>query len=66
MNKFKDLINKKNRSKIICLTSYSKNVASILDKHCDMELYYTEQTIWKLNIDEYTRRRNKLKGKYVG
>tara|TARA_B110001452_G_scaffold246604_1_gene232048 strand:- start:268 stop:1041 length:774 start_codon:yes stop_codon:yes gene_type:complete len=38
MNKFKDLINKKNRSKIICLTSYSKNVASILDKHCDIIL----------------------------
>ena len=38
----------------------------ILDKHCDMELYYTAQTIWKLNIDEYTERRNKLRGKYVG
>jgi hypothetical protein len=37
----------------------------ILDKHCDMELYFTEQTIWKLNIEEYTKRRNKLKGKYV-
>lgn len=37
----------------------------ILDKHSEMLLYYTEQTIWKLNIEEYTRRRNLLKGKYV-
>lgn len=37
----------------------------ILDKHSDMMLYYTEQTVWKLNIEEYTRRRNSLKGNYV-
>ena len=37
----------------------------ILDKHSDMNLYDTEQTIWKLNIHEYTRRRNLLKGRYV-
>ena len=37
----------------------------ILDKHSEMMLYYTEQTVWKLNIEEYTRRRNKLKGRYV-
>lgn len=37
----------------------------ILDKHGEMMLYYTEQTVWKLNIEEYTRRRNKLKGRYV-
>jgi len=37
----------------------------ILDKHCDMELYYTAQTVWKLNINEYTRRRNKLRNIYV-
>jgi len=37
----------------------------ILDKHGEMMLYYTEQTVWKLNIEEYTRRRNKLKGCYV-
>jgi len=37
----------------------------ILDKHSDMMLYYTKQTIWKLNISEYTRRRNMLKGNYV-
>ena len=29
---------KKNKSKIICLTAYSKNIASIIDKHCDLIL----------------------------
>jgi ligand-binding sensor domain-containing protein len=28
-------------------------------------LYQTEQAVWKLNIDEYIKRRNKLKGNYV-
>lgn len=37
----------------------------ILDKHSEMVLYYTEQTVWKLNIEEYTRRRSLLKGEYV-
>ena len=36
--KIKKIISKKNRSKIICLTAYSKNVASILDNHCDIIL----------------------------
>jgi ketopantoate hydroxymethyltransferase len=38
MNKFENLIRKKNKSKIVCLTAYSKNIALILDKHCDMIL----------------------------
>ena len=38
MNKFENLIRKKNKSKIVCLTAYSKNIALILDKHCDMVL----------------------------
>ena len=38
MNKFKNLIYKKNKSKIVCLTAYSKNIASILDNHCDIIL----------------------------
>ena len=29
---------KKKKSKIICLTAYSKNIASIIDKHCDIIL----------------------------
>ena len=36
--KIKKILNKKNKSKIICLTAYSKNVASILDRHCDLVL----------------------------
>ena len=38
MIKIKKLITKKNKSKIVCLTAYSKNVASILDNHCDIIL----------------------------
>ena len=37
-NKLNKILNKKNKSKVICLTAYSKNVASILDKHCDLVL----------------------------
>ena len=36
--KINKILNKKNKSKVICLTSYSKNVASILDKYCDLVL----------------------------
>ena len=36
--KVKNILNKKNKSKVICLTAYSKNIASILDKHCDLIL----------------------------
>lgn len=37
----------------------------ILDNCGDIVLNNTEQTLWKLNISEYTERRNKLTGKYV-
>ena len=36
--KIKKILNKKNKSKIVCLTAYSKNIAEILDKHCDLVL----------------------------
>ena len=36
--KIKKFLKKKKRSKVICLTAYSKNVASILDKYCDLVL----------------------------
>ena len=29
--KIKKILNKKNKSKIVCLTAYSKNIAEILD-----------------------------------
>ena len=36
--KILNIINKKNKSKIVSLTAYSKNVASILDNFCDIIL----------------------------
>ena len=36
--KIKKILNKKNKSKIVCLTAYSKNIAEILDKYCDIVL----------------------------
>ena len=36
--KIKKILNKKNKSKVICLTAYSKNVSAILDKYCDLIL----------------------------
>ena len=38
MIKIKNLIQKKNKSKIVCLTAYSKNISAILDNHCDLIL----------------------------
>ena len=37
-NKIKKIINKKNKSKLICLTAYSKNIASEVDKYADIVL----------------------------
>jgi len=37
-NKIINFIKKKNKSKIISLTAYSKNIASIIDKYCDLVL----------------------------
>ena len=37
-SKIKRILLKKNKSKIICLTSYSKNFASIVDKYSDIIL----------------------------
>jgi 3-methyl-2-oxobutanoate hydroxymethyltransferase len=36
--KFSKILKKKNRSKIVCLTAYSKNIAQIIDNHCDIIL----------------------------
>ena len=36
--KIKNIISKKNKSKIVCLTAYSKNIAQIIDKHTDLIL----------------------------
>ena len=37
-NKIRNIINKKNKSKIVCLTAYSKSFAKILDSYCDIIL----------------------------
>ena len=36
--KIKKLLLKKNKQKIVSLTAYSKNIAKILDKYCDIIL----------------------------
>ena len=36
--KIKKILKKKNKSKIVSLTAYSKNIAKILDKYCDIVL----------------------------
>ena len=38
MNKIRKIKDKKNKTKLICLTAYSKNIASTLDKYCDIIL----------------------------
>ena len=38
INKFQKIINKKNKSKIVALTAYSKNIASVIDNYCDIVL----------------------------
>ena len=38
MNKIKNFVRKKNKSKIVSLTAYSKNIASVLDSYCDLIL----------------------------
>ncbi len=38
MKKIKKILSKKNKSKIVCLTAYSKNVAEVVDKHADIVL----------------------------
>ena len=36
--KIQKIISKKKRVKIVCLTAYSKSIAKILDKYCDIVL----------------------------
>jgi len=57
-NNIRKIIAKKNKSKIVCLTAYSKNVAEIIDKHVDMVLVgdslgsvlYNYNTTRKVNL----------------
>ena len=57
--KIKKIINKKNKSKIVCLTAYSKNIAEIIDNHTDIVLVgdslgsvlYNFNTTRKVNLN---------------
>ena len=65
-NKIKKILNKKKKSKIICLTSYSKNIAKVADKYADIILvgdslgsvlysYSTTRKVTLLNMIEHSR-----------
>ena len=57
--KIKKILLKKNKSKIVCLTAYSKNTAKILDNYVDIVLVgdsmanvlYGHKTTHKINLD---------------
>jgi len=36
--KIRAIVKRKNKKPIVCLTAYSKSIAEILDKHCDIIL----------------------------
>ena len=38
IRKIKNILNKKSKKKIVSLTAYSKNIAKLIDKHCDIIL----------------------------
>ena len=56
--KIKKILRKKNKSKIVCLTAYSKNIAEIVDNHADIVLVgdslgsvlYNYNTTRKVNL----------------
>ena len=57
--KIKLILKKKNKTKIVCLTAYSKNIAKILDKHVDIVLVgdsmahvlYGQKTTRQINLN---------------
>jgi len=50
-NKIKKIIKKKNKSKIICLTAYSKNIAEIIDHNQNGILYENDnEVLHKINL----------------
>ena len=51
LNKIKKIISKKNKSKIICLTAYSKNFAEVIDKYSDI---VKETLVFQIKNQEYT------------
>ncbi len=59
-SKIKKIIKKKNKSKIVSLTAYSKNISKILDKYCDIILVgdsmanvlYDQKNTHKISLDD--------------
>ena len=60
ISKIKKILNKKNKSKIICLTSYSKNISEAIDPYSDIILVgdslgsvlYNYSTTRKVSLDQ--------------
>ena len=60
ISKIKKILNKKNKSKIICLTSYSKNISEAIDPYSDIILVgdslgsvlYNYSTTRKVTLDQ--------------
>ena len=61
--KIKNIINKKNKRRLVCLTAYSKPIAKILDNYCDIVLVgdsvatamYGMKNTHNINIDTMIR-----------
>jgi len=59
-SKIKKIIKKKNKSKIVSLTAYSKNISKILDKYCDIILVgdsmanvlYDQKNTHKISLED--------------
>ena len=64
--KIKKILNKKGKSPITCLTSYTKPIAKIVDKYCDLILigdsvgtvFYGMKTTKKVNIETIYSKEN--------
>ena len=48
--KIKNILSKKNKTKIISLTAYSRSVAKILDDYCDIILVETQWQTFFMDI----------------
>ena len=53
--KIKKILNKKNKSKIVSLTAYSKSIANILDKHVDIVLVGDQWLMFYMDIKTHIK-----------
>ena len=68
-NKIKNLLKKRNKTKIVSLTAYSNHIAKILDKYCDITLVgdsvanvlYGMKNTHEINIDTIIRHSKSVK-----